>query len=185
MINIGITGSLSSGKSTVAKLIAGKKYPIFSADAAVNSLYRKTTFLKKIKRKFKIQKSYNIKKEIKKIIFDNKKKLKELEIIIHPFVRKQMRIFLKKRAKIKILEIPLLIERKLNKNFDIIISVTAHKNLRLKRYMRKGGNKKIFTLLDNRQYKDKKKIKNSDFVIYNNNSLKVLKKKVYNFKNSL
>ena len=32
MINIGITGTLSSGKSTVAKLISGGKYPLFSAD---------------------------------------------------------------------------------------------------------------------------------------------------------
>jgi len=35
---IGITGSIASGKTTVAHLIAGKKYPLFSADMVVSSL---------------------------------------------------------------------------------------------------------------------------------------------------
>jgi len=35
---IGITGSIASGKSTVAKLIARKKYPLFSADKIVINL---------------------------------------------------------------------------------------------------------------------------------------------------
>ena len=38
---IGITGSIASGKTTVAHLMAGKKYPLFSADKAVSNLYKK------------------------------------------------------------------------------------------------------------------------------------------------
>ena len=38
---IGITGSISSGKTTVANLLASKKYPLFSADLVVSSLYKK------------------------------------------------------------------------------------------------------------------------------------------------
>ena len=41
MIKIGITGSLASGKSTVAKLISRNRYPIFSADEVVKALYKK------------------------------------------------------------------------------------------------------------------------------------------------
>ena len=77
-----------------------------------------------------------------------------------------------------IFEIPLLIESKLVKYFDHIIFVGANKNIRLRRYLRKGGNKKIFTILDNRQVKPSKKIRISDHVIYNNKSLKILKKNV-------
>ena len=40
MITIGITGSVASGKSTVAKLIAKKKHPLFSADRIVLDLYK-------------------------------------------------------------------------------------------------------------------------------------------------
>jgi len=178
MTKIGITGSLSSGKSTVAKIISGRKYPIFSADNSVKGLYKKKFFLEKIRRKFNFKNSKNLKQKVKKLIVGNKKKLKELELIIHPLVRKEMRSFMKKKHKIKIFEIPLLIESKLNKNFDFVVNVAASKKIRLKRYLSKGGTKKIFTILDNRQLKMKKKIKNSDYVIYNNHSLKNLKNEV-------
>ncbi len=83
----------------------------------------------------------------------------------------------KKKQKILIFDIPLLIENKLMKNFDIIVFVGAKRSLRLRRYLKKGGDKKIFTILDKRQMSPMKKIKISDYVIYNNSSLKMLKKK--------
>ena len=42
MIKIGITGSLASGKSTVAKLMSRNRHPIFSADKAVKAFYKKS-----------------------------------------------------------------------------------------------------------------------------------------------
>ena len=51
MIKIGITGSLASGKSTVAKLISRNRYPIFSADEVVKALYKKRDFTNKVKKK--------------------------------------------------------------------------------------------------------------------------------------
>ncbi len=58
MIKIGITGSLSSGKSAVARLMSRNKYPLFDADKAVVALYKKKDFIKKIKKNLilKIQK---------------------------------------------------------------------------------------------------------------------------------
>ena len=185
MINIGITGTLSSGKSTVAKLISGGKYSVFSADKSVKNLYTKKYFIKKIQKKLNIKNAKGIKQKIKSIIKNDKKKLKELELVVHPLVRKEMRVFLKKKGKIKIFEIPLLIENKLNKYFDLIVNIAAKKELRLRRYLRRGGNKKIFTILDNRQFKNKKKIKNCDYVIYNNKSFKSLKKQVNKLKKRL
>ncbi len=180
MIKIGITGSLASGKTTVAKLMSRNKYPIFNADKTVKNLYTKKIFVNKAKRKFNFKNTKNIKKKIKILIKKDKKTLKKLELIIHPLVRKEMRIFMKrkKNIKIKIFEIPLLIESKLTKLFDIIIFVGSKKNIRLKRYLKKGGNKKIFTILDKRQIKPNKKIKISDHVVYNNSSLIALKKNV-------
>ena len=52
MIKIGITGSLASGKSTVAKLMSKKKYPIFDADRVVANLYKRRNFLIKVKKSF-------------------------------------------------------------------------------------------------------------------------------------
>ena len=180
MIKIGITGSLASGKSTVAKLMSRNKYPIFSADKTVKALYKKRIFITKAKKKFNFKNTKNLKKKVINLIKKDKKILKELELIIHPLVRKEMRAFMrpKKNIKIKIFEIPLLIESKLTKYFDIIIFVGAKKNIRLKRYVAAGGDKKIFTILEKRQNKPSKKMKISDHVIYNNQSMKNLKKRI-------
>ena len=97
---IGITGSIASGKTTVANLIAGKKYPLFSADRVVANLYKKKIFIRKLNNRFKLNKSKNIKEQVKSFIKKNKKNIFKLEAIIHPLVRTEMKIFLKKKKKI-------------------------------------------------------------------------------------
>ena len=183
MIKIGITGSLASGKSTVAKLISQNKHPIFNADNAVKTLYKKRIFTKKIQKQFHIKNNRNLKNKIKNLIKKDKKILKKLEMILHPLVRKEMAAFIKRKKnnKITIFEIPLLIESKLTRYFDFVVFVGAKKNIRLRRYVAKGGNKKIFTILEKRQKKPSKKIKISDYVIYNNKSIKSLKKNIKKF----
>ena len=71
-----------------------------------------------------------------------------------------------------------MVESKLMKNFNKIIFVNSKKKLRLKRYLKRGKNKKIFNLLDKRQLPPVKKIKFSDYIVNNNGSLKKLKKNV-------
>ena len=44
MIKIGITGSISSGKSTVSKFLSENKHPIFNADKSVDA-YLQTKFI--------------------------------------------------------------------------------------------------------------------------------------------
>ena len=73
-------------------------------------------------------------------------------------------------------EIPLLIESKLMKKFDIIFFIKAKKSLRKRRFKLKGGNKKLFEILDKRQLSANKKIKFCDHIIINNKNLNVLKK---------
>ena len=182
MIKIGITGSLASGKSTVAKIISSGKYPLYDADRAVQKIYQTNYFQTKVFKKFKIKSKKNIKNKIKKIISLEKNSLKELEKIIHPLVRKQMRKFTKKNKgkKLLIFEIPLLIESKQMKNYDKIIFVNSRKYLRLKRYLKRGKNKRFFDLLNKRQLSPAKKIKFCDYVINNNGSLKLLKKNIKN-----
>ena len=182
MIKIGITGSLASGKSTVAKIISAKKYPLFDADKTVRKIYQTNIFKIKVSKKFKFKNKKNIKSKLKKIISINKKTLLELEKIIHPIVRQKIKIFSKKNRRKKFLffEIPLLIESKLMKNYNKIIFVNSRKDLRLKRYLKRGNNRKIFNLLNKRQFSPVKKIKFCDYVINNNGSLKLLKKNIRN-----
>ena len=178
-MKIGITGSISSGKSSVANILSKNKKLLFSADQIVKDLYANNKFKRKIKRKYKIKKK-NLKKEIKIKLLKKEISLSELSSIIHPFVRKRMRDFYKKNKNKKIIffEIPLLVESKLMKFFDYIILVVAPRKNRLKRYLKKGGEKKMFNLLDKSQISPRKKIKYCDYLIVNNKSKEILKKKV-------
>ena len=178
---VGITGSIASGKTTVASLIAGKKYPLFSADKTVSNLYNKKNFIKILVKKLKINQNKKIKDQIKFILKKNKKNFFKLENVIHPLVRKEMKIFLKKKNKLIFLEIPLLFESGLKKYFDKIIFVDAKKKIRLKRYLKKNGDKRIFNLLDSRQLPPAAKKRISDYTINNNFSLAILKKTVKDF----
>jgi dephospho-CoA kinase len=178
-MKIGITGSLSSGKSSVAKILSKNKKLLFSADKVVKNLYSDSKFRKKIKKKFKITKK-DLKAEIKSKILQKKISLNELGAIIHPLVRKKMKEFHKKNLKknILIFEIPLLIESKLMDFFDFIILVVAPRKNRLRRYLKNGGHKKMFSILDKNQISPQKKAKYCDYLIVNNKSKKLLKKKV-------
>ena len=160
MTIIGITGSIASGKSTVARLIAGNKHPLFNADKVVLDLYKDNKFLKLLMKKLKLKDKKKIKQQLKLLIKKNKKTLTILESIIHPFVRKKMNKFLKIKSKILILEIPLLIENKLHKYFDKIVFVDAQKKLRLKRYLRRNNNQNTFRILNQRQLLSTTKKKN-------------------------
>ena len=81
-----------------------------------------------------------------------------------------------KNKEILFYEIPLLIESKLMKFFNIIIFIKSRKKLRLKRFKSKKGNVKLFNLLDGKQMSDKKKIKFCDYVVVNENNLSILKR---------
>ena len=98
-MKIGITGSLASGKSSVAKILSKNKKLLFSADKVVKNLYSDNQFKTKIKKKFKI-KNKNIKEEIKNKLLKKEISLNELGKIIHPFVRREMRTHKKKNRNI-------------------------------------------------------------------------------------
>ena len=66
------------------------------------------------------------------------------------------------------------------RRFDVIIFIKSSYKLRLKRFISKGGDKKLFILLNSKQFKDKKKSKLCDHIVVNNGSLTVLKKKLFN-----
>ena len=70
-------------------------------------------------------------------------------------------------------EIPLLVESKLMKYFNAIIFIKAKKQLRLKRFKSKGGDKKLFNLLNNKQMNDEKKIKFCDYTVVNQKNLNI------------
>ena len=184
MIKIGILGDIGSGKSHVAKNFG---HPVFNADLEVSKLYKKDKKLyNKLKKKLpKYIYSFPInKKEITKAILFNKSNLKKIVKIVHLEVRKKMNIFLKKNKnkKVVILDIPLLLENKINKKKDVLIFIEAKKSDILKRLKkRKNFNEQLYKRFKDIQIPLRYKRNKSKFIIkndYTNKSLKRIIKKI-------
>ena len=99
---------------------------------------------------------------------------------MHPLAREKMKQFTSryKNRKMLFYEIPLLVESKLMKFFNVIIFIKSKKTLRLQRFISRHGDKKLFKLLDNKQMSQHKKIKYCDHVVVNEKNLKTLKNKL-------
>lgn len=174
MIKICVVGEIGSGKTYISKLLAGNKYPLFNADLEVSKLYasNKKIFLKLKKIFPKFISTFPLKKtELTNIVLSNIKNIKKIITIIHPEVRKNMSLFLKKNKKKKavILDVPLLLENKLNQDTDVIVFVDVKKQLLLKRLKKRDGyNPKIIDLMKKIQIPADQKKLAADIIIENN-----------------
>ena len=179
MIKIGILGQIGSGKSYVAKCFG---FPVFNADFEVSKLYKKDKkiFLKLRKILPKFFTKLPIKKEeITKAILTNNSNLNKIIKIVHSEIRKKLSIFLikNKKKKVVILDIPLLLENKLNKKKDVLIFVQSKKKEILKRLIkRKHFNQKIFDKFKKIQLSVDYKKKKAHFIIKNDFTNKSVKK---------
>ena len=188
MIKIGILGDIGSGKSFVSKQFG---LPIFNADKEVKKIYNndRSCFIKLRKKLPKFINSFPIKKKnLIKAILSNIKNLREINKIIHPMIRKKMnKFFLKNHSqKAVILDIPLLLENKINIKSYILIFVDAkEKNIEKNLKKRKNYNRKLLNKLRKIQISLKSKRKLSNFIIENNFKSKPVKNRVKIIKKQL
>ena len=188
MIRIGVIGGIGSGKSFISRLF---KSPVFNADKEVEFLYKNNLeCYKKLKKKLpRFVKSFPISKsQLIKAINEDKKNLKRISSVVHPLVRKNLKSFLNKNKKNKIivLDIPLLIENKLYNKKDILIFVKSNQNKVINRLRkRKNYNKKILLNLKKNQANLLKKRKLANYIVDNNFSPNIMKKKISMLKNKI
>ncbi len=181
MIRIGILGDIGSGKSFIAKSFG---YPVFNADNEVGKLYKKDRkiFIKLNKALPEYITHFPIKKqEILRSILVNKNNLRKIIKIIHPEVRKKMNIFVKKNRKKKyvILDVPLLLENKINRKKDILVFIESKKMQILNRLKkRKNFDYKIIKKFRKIQLPLDYKRKKSNFIIKNNFTNRFIKKQI-------
>ena len=181
MIRIGILGDIGSGKSYAAKYFG---YPVFNADVEVQRLYKKD---KKVFNKLKkvLPKYFNSfpinKNEVSDAILANRYNLRKIVKIVHLEIRKKMNIFLKKNKnkKIIVLDIPLLLENKINKKSDILIFVQSKKSEIYKRLKKR----KNFNLILLKKFKEiqlplEYKKKKAHFILKNNFTNDALRKNI-------
>ena len=183
MKRIGILGDIGSGKSYVAKNFG---YPVFNADYEVSKLYQKNRNvylkLKKILPKY-IYKFPVDKIKLSEAILANNSNLQKIIKIVHKEIKAKMQYFIEKNKNKKfiILDIPLLVENKINKKEDILVFVDSKKN----DIFRKLKNRRNFNPAIYKKFKEiqlslayKKKI--SNFVIKNKFTKKSVKYEITN-----
>ena len=129
MIRIGILGDIGSGKSFVAKNFG---YPVFNADYEVLKLYQRNKYVYKKLKKVLPEYIYEFpinKIQLSKAILANNSNLRKIITIVHKEVRNKLKSFLNKNKnkKFVVLDIPLLLENKLNKKKDILVYVESRK----------------------------------------------------------
>ena len=188
MIRIGILGDIGSGKSFIAKNFG---FPVFNADQEVNKLYtqNRKVFFKLRKKLPNYFTHYPIKKDqVIKAILSNKGNLKEILKIIHPEVKNKMNFFIKKNKSKNfiVLDIPLLLENKINNKKDILIFVDSKKKdieKRLKR--RKNFNNKLLNQFQKIQFSSNYKKRKSQFIIKNDFTKKFVRDSIENILNEI
>ena len=181
MIRVGVMGGIGSGKSFIAKLF---NCPVFNADKEVNRVYKndKNCFVKLKKKLPNFINSFPVKKkQLVNAIKEDKKNLAKISSIVHPIVRKRMKVFLakNKKNKIVVLDIPLLIENKLNKKDDVLLFVKSKKKEVLKRLKKRANfDVKVLKSLEENQIILLKKRQLANYIVDNNFTKIIMKKKV-------
>ena len=192
---IAITGGIGSGKSTFCSKLKEKGFKVHSSDEQVAKIYKNpdkkfVTYLRTIGLSKSISKKNIDKKIISKIIFENKQIRKKLELYIFKIVRKKRSDFIKqekqKKTRLIFIDIPLLFENNLEKQFHKVISIIASKQVRLKRLKKtRKMREPHFKNIIRSQTSDVIRKKKSDYIIYNNSTLKDYKTKINKLINKL
>lgn len=175
---IGLTGGIASGKNFVAEVFAKNGAAIFDADKEVHRLFESDeSTIEEVRKNFPesfVEKKID-RKILGKIVFDDAKKLKILEKILHPKVRSSCQKFLKKaneeKKEIAVLNIPLLLETGHYK-CDHIVAISASISIRKQRFLARleGADVKVFNQICAKQISDAKREERADFVINNSGS---------------
>jgi len=181
MIRIAVLGDIGSGKSYVAKQFG---YPVFNADAEVARLYRKSrrcyNNLKKALPNY--VRSFPVKKDkLSEAIINDHKNLKKIIKIIHPEVQSLMNNFIRrnKYKKFVVLDIPLLMENKINRKNDVLIFIDAKKKEINKRLKKTSNiNWEVLKKFKKIQLSVEFKKQKADFIVKNNFRNNSVKKNV-------
>ena len=171
---IGLTGGIGSGKTSVAKLLEQKGFPVYYSDDRAKNIVNIDSELKQkiislLGNEAYVEGLYN-KKYVAGKVFNDSELLEQLNHLIHPAVRLDFEKWIEAQtSEFVFKETALLFELKLNEQCYKSLLVTADDNLRIKRTMdRDGKTYREIEAIMQKQMPEKDKLKLADFIIYNN-----------------
>lgn len=170
-MKIAVSGSIGSGKSTVAAYIRDKGYDVFDCDEVNRRLLEKgEEGYREVEKAFPMCFDENglDKRKLSAIVFADEKEKEKLESILHPLILK--RLFERKDDPL-FAEVPLLFEAGWDKYFDLNLLVVTDEDLLIERLILRGLSKDEAIARLGSQMSAEEKIKRADKIIYNNGSL--------------
>lgn len=182
MITVGITGGIGSGKSTVTELFKLMDIPVYIADIESKKLTETSAIIKSKLINLLGEDLYKNgtldKPKLASIIFSDKNILSKVNNIIHPEVKKDFIGWSKKQANIAPIiahEAAILFESGEDTLMDKIITVYTPLEVRIERTMQRDGVSRDKALERmSHQMSEEEKIKKSDYVIYNDESVSII-----------
>ncbi len=172
---IGLTGGIGSGKTTIANHFLKANIPVYIADDQARLIMQSPEIIEEIRKSFGstiFENSVLNREKLSQIVFSNPEKLKLLNGIIHPAVKKHFSNWVldHKNSPFIIYEAAILFESGSYKNCDIIITVTAPLESRIQRVIQRDKTTREQVLKRiNAQWNDEQRMTKSDFVIENSN----------------
>ena len=172
---IGLTGGIGSGKTTIANHFMEANIPVYIADDEARKIMQSEEIVDAIKKTFGdsiFDDAILNREKLSQIVFSDPEKLKQLNAIIHPAVRKHFQnwVLNHKNAPVVIYEAAILFESGSYKNCDLIITVTAPLETRIQRVIQRDKTTREQVLQRiNAQWNDDQRMAKSDFVIENVN----------------
>jgi dephospho-CoA kinase len=194
---IGLSGSISSGKSFIASIFSSEKIWVFDADLVVHNLLQKIEIIKAIAVDFgeAVNNNKVDRQILGDIVFGDRQKLTKLEQTLHPQVRLEYFAFLRKakqhKQKLIVLNVPLLLEKKQYYRCHKVIAIIADQQLRWHRFYHRKTWQNInyarqkFLAINQRQPNNFVRCKNADFILPNHFSKNIVRQKIINFITSL
>ena len=170
---IGLTGGIGSGKTMVAEYIKSLGIPVYIADDEARELMNTDKVIEAVSAEFEKEVLDNgilNRDKLAQIVFNNPEKLKKLNNIIHPEVKKHFDAWIEnhKDCPFVVKEAAILFESGSNRDCDAVITVTAPLETRIQRVMKRDKTDKesVLKRIQN-QWTDEQRIAKSDYVIHN------------------
>jgi dephospho-CoA kinase len=143
---VGLTGGIGSGKSAVLRLLAERGAVVVDADAIAHEVVaRGTDGLQAVIDEFgdevEAEDGSLDRSALAAVVFSNAVALARLEAIIHPRVKRRRDELLAAAGAddVVVEDIPLLVEKGMARDFDVVVVVTAPIEVRVDRLVRLRG----------------------------------------------
>lgn len=177
MLDVGLTGSVAAGKSTVAEVWREAGVPVVSADDLARRVVEPGTVgLRRVVEAFGegilTENGSLDRAALRSRVFRDAEERRRLEEILHPLIAERRSRWMeeaeKEGAPLAVAEIPLLFEAGLENDFDVVVVVDASSEVRLRRLMDDRGleEEEARRMMD-AQMEAEEKRRRADFVLVN------------------